>query len=239
MAFVELNLSGHIAVVRLNDPQRRNALGLQMVDELIAAFEAIEAAPGVRAVVVSATPPAFCAGADRALLEGISATPAEAAERLEAIYESFLHVARCPLPTIAAVDGPAVGAGMNLALACDVRLAGPGARFDPRFLQLGLHPGGGHTWMLQRIVSTQTAAATVLFSEVIDAEGALRCGLVFDLVPSDELDERAQTMARRVAQADRELVERIKTTLGEIRSESSLEAAVARELADQVWSFGR
>lgn len=238
MSLVELNLSGHIAVVQLNDPDRRNALSLDMVSELIATFDAIEAAPGVRAIVLSAAPPAFCAGADRALLDGISASPEQAGERLEAIYEGFLHVAKCSLPTIAAVDGPAVGAGMNLALACDIRLAGTNARFDPRFLQLGLHPGGGHTWMLQRVVSSQTAAATLLFGEGIDAPTALRCGLVWDVVASDELDARAETMARLAAQADRELLQRLKTTLGEIRSEPSLDDAVARELIDQVWSFG-
>lgn len=238
MSLVELDLSGHIAVVRLDDPGRRNALSLEMVSELIATFDAIQAAPGVRAVVLAAAPPAFCAGADRALLDGISASPDEAAERLEAIYEGFLHVARCPLPTVAAIDGPAVGAGMNLALACDVRIAGPDASFDPRFVQLGLHPGGGHTWMLQRILSSQAAAATVLFGEVIDAPTALRCGLVWDVVDSDDLEARARAMATRAAQADRELLERVKTTLREIPREKDLDAAVQRELTDQVWSFG-
>ena len=78
---------------------------------------------------------------------------------LRHIYEGFLRIARCTLPTIAAVNGAAVGAGMNLALACDLRLAGRRARFDTRFLQLGIHPGGGHTWMFQRIAGPQAAAA--------------------------------------------------------------------------------
>lgn len=239
MSLVELDFSGHIAVVELNDPDRRNALSLDMVAELIAAFDAIDAAPGVRAVVLAAAPPAFCAGADRTLLDGVSAHPDQAAARLEAIYDGFLAVARCAVPTIAAVDGPAVGAGMNLALACDVRLAGPRARFDPRFVQLGLHPGGGHTWMLQRIVSSQTAAAAVLFGEPIDADTALRCGLVWDVVASEDLVAAAREMARTAATADRELLQRIKTTLTEIRSLDTLGAAVRRELEDQVWSFDR
>ena len=98
--------------------------------------------------------------------------------------------ARSPLPTIAAVNGAAVGAGMNLALACDVRLAGRSARFDTRFLQLGLHPGGGHTWMLQRIAGPQAAAAVVLFGEVLDGEEAERCGLVWRCVDDDALRDR-------------------------------------------------
>src|ERR1043166_866952 len=72
-----------------------------------------------------------------------------------AIYEGFLRIARSPLPTLAAVNGAAVGAGMNLALGCDVRLASTRARFDTRFLQIGLHPGGGHTWMQVRTVGQQ------------------------------------------------------------------------------------
>ncbi len=239
MSLVELDLTGHVAMVQLNDPAKRNALTEAMVTELIATFGAIEAAAGVRAVVLSAAGPAFCAGADRNLLAGTATDPADASARLEAIYEGFLCVARCPLPTIAAVNGPAVGAGMNLALACDVRLAGPDASFDPRFVQLGLHPGGGHTWLLQRIASPQSAAAAVLFGETLDAQAAWRSGVVFAVVPEDQLLGRARAMADRAAEADRELLSRVKTTLAEIPSQGSLDGAVQRELVDQVWSITR
>ena len=88
---------------------------------------------------------------------------------------------RSPLPTVAAVNGPAVGAGMNLALACDVRIAGASARFDTRFLRIGLHPGGGHAWMLDRAVGPQAAAAMVLFGARLDgaraAGGRARVGV--------------------------------------------------------------
>jgi enoyl-CoA hydratase len=86
-------------------------------------------------------------------------------------------VARCTLPTIAAVGGAAVGAGLNLALAADVRLAGPRAKFIPRFLELGLHPGGGMTWMLQRAVGVQLARAMTLFGQPLDAASAEQAGL--------------------------------------------------------------
>ena len=87
------------------------------------------------------------------------------------IYEGFLRIARSPLPTLAAVNGAAVGAGMNLALGCDVRMAAARARFDTRFLQIGLHPGGGHTWMQRRIVGPQAAMAAVVFGQVLDGAG--------------------------------------------------------------------
>src|SRR5205823_197881 len=106
---------------------------------------------------------------------------------LRSVYEGFLRVARSPLPTVAAVNGAAVGAGMNLALCCDVRIAGRSARFDTRFLKLGLHPGGGHTWMLQRAIGPQGAAAMVLFGDVLNGEAAEKCGLVWRCVDDDAL----------------------------------------------------
>lgn len=238
MSLVELDLSGHVAVVQLNDPARRNALSRDMVAELIATFDAIQAAKGVRAVVLCAQGPAFCAGADRALLANAT-DPADARAVLASIYEGFLRVARCEVPTIAAVDGPAVGAGMNLALACDLRIAGPDAVFDPRFVQLGLHPGGGHTWLLQRLVSTQSAAAAVLFGQALDAKAAWRSGLIFEIVASEELTERARALAGAAAKGDRELLERVKATMADTRELGSLDEAVAREFDDQIWSITR
>ncbi|HEX8581868.1 MAG TPA: enoyl-CoA hydratase-related protein, partial [Acidimicrobiales bacterium] len=135
-----------VAVVVLDDPGRRNALTQAMVDGIVTAFDRLEVDGGIGAVIVTGAPPAFCAGADLGDLAGGTR------QGLLAIYEGFLRVARSPLATVAAVNGAAVGAGMNLALACDVRLAGRSARFDTRFLDLGLHPGGGHTWLLRRAV---------------------------------------------------------------------------------------
>src|SRR4029077_8614069 len=119
----------------------------------------VEADEGIGAVVVTGTPPAFCAGANLGNL-GSTGGPG-----LRSIYEGFLRVARSPLPTIAAVNGAAVGAGVNLALVCDVRVAAKRAKFITRFMDLGLHPGGGHTWMLERAVDHQAATAMVLLGE--------------------------------------------------------------------------
>lgn len=239
MSLVELSLSGHFAVVELNDPDRRNALTREMVAELAATFDAIEKASGVRSVVLCAQGSAFCAGADRSVLREASQSPQAADTALREIYEGFLRVARCPLPTIAAVNGPAVGAGLNLALACDVRLASPDAQFDPRFVQLGLHPGGGHTWMMQRLLSYQVTSAMVLFGEVLDAHDAHRLGLVYEVVDSDNLVARAKEFAGRAAQADRELITRVKATLWATAQLTTIGDAVEREMSDQVWSITR
>lgn len=219
-----------VGLVTLDAPARRNAFDLDMCQEVIAAVDALEADPSVGALVVTGAGSAFCAGAD------LSHLGASQREGLLAVYEGFLRFARSPLPTIAAVNGPAVGAGMNLALACDVRLAGHSARFDTRFLQLGIHPGGGHTWMMRNIVGPQATAATVLFGEVLGGPEAERTGLVWRCVPDDDLVPLALDMAASAARAPRELVQRVKATIGDMASIAEHAHAVERELGDQVWS---
>ena len=116
----------------------------------------------------------------------------------------FMAVGRCTLPTVAAVNGAAVGAGLNLALAADVRIAGPHALFDPRFQKLGIHPGGGATWMLQRAVGPQVARAALLFGMRFDAESAVRHGLA--LAVADDPVAAALELAAGPAAAPREVV---------------------------------
>ena len=174
MEHVRVDEADGVAIVTLVDVKRRNAMTAAMVSEIVETFDALEADESIGAVVITGEPPAFCSGADVSQPRRARRRGADDGERgtVVSIYEGFLRVLRSPLPTVAAVNGPAVGAGMNLALACDVRLAGASARFDARFLQIGLHPGGGHTWMLDRAVGPQAAAAIVLFGEPID--GAAR-----------------------------------------------------------------
>jgi enoyl-CoA hydratase len=234
---VRVDVSDRVAVVTLDDPDRRNALDLGLCGEIVAAFDDLEARDDVGAVVVTGAPPAFCAGADLSHLGASGAGDAEARDGLLAVYEGFLRVGRCPLPTIAAVNGAAVGAGMNLALVCDLRLAGRRARFDTRFLQLGLHPGGGHTWMFRRITGPQAAFAAVVFGEVLDGEAAERAGLVWRCVDDEALLPTAIELAGRAAAGPPELVARMKATLHDMADVDDHVAAIERELVDQVWSI--
>jgi enoyl-CoA hydratase len=230
MAGLRVVRNGGVAIVTLDEAERRNALTLPLVEQIVATFDALEADPGVGAVVVTGAPPAFCAGADLGNLG------AAREEGLRAIYEGFLRIGRSPLPTIAAVNGAAVGAGMNLALCCDVRLAARSAKFDTRFLQLGLHPGGGHTWMLYWSVGPQAAAAMVLFGDVLDGEAAERCGLAWRCVDDHDLLNSAITLAQRAADAPRELVARTKQTLAAVSAVGEHADAVDLELEAQLWS---
>jgi enoyl-CoA hydratase len=219
-----------VGTLTLNNPEGRNTLTAPMVDEIVSAMDAFETDQSVGAVVVTGAGPAFCAGADLGNLGEASG------DGLGRIYEGFLRIARSQLPTLAAVNGAAVGAGMNLALGCDVRLAARRARFDTRFLQLGLHPGGGHTWMLRRIVGPQTTMATVVFGQTLDGAEAERVGLVHRCVADEELLDAAQAMAAVAAGVPRELVISAKRTIQDMAAVPDHDAAVQRELDPQLWS---
>jgi enoyl-CoA hydratase len=202
---VRTDITDRVAVLTLSNPERRNALNIELSAKLADAVRAAAADDGVGAIVITGDGPAFCAGGD--LSELASADPAT----LHTVYAGFLAVADCPLPTIAAVNGAAVGAGLNLALACDLRLAGPRARFDARFLPLGLHPGGGYTWMVQRALGPQSAAALTLFGEVVDAAEAERIGLVHRV--ADDVVAASVQLAANAAAAPPDLVRTTKATL--------------------------
>lgn len=214
-----------------NRPQRRNALDHATVGELVATIDTLERDPEVRAVVITGAGPTFCAGADLGLLSGADETD------LRAIYRGFLRVARSPLPTIAAVNGQAVGAGLNLALACDLRLAARSAQFDARFLQLGVHPGGGHTWLLRHAVGPATANAMVLFGDVLDGQESARVGLAYRCVPDSNLLAEATRLAGSLRSVPPELVARTKATLTAMAKVTTHAEAVEHELQHQVWSI--
>lgn len=230
MTLVITEVTDGIGTLTLNAPDTRNTMTLPMVDEIVAAMDAFEADEACSAVIVTGAGSAFCAGADLGNLQTATA------ESLGQIYEGFLRISRSSLPTIAAVNGAAVGAGMNLALGCDVRIAARRAKFDTRFLQIGLHPGGGHTWMQRRIVGPQTAMATVVFSEVLNGVEAERLGLAHRCVEDAELMSAARALASGAASAPRELVMITKRTIAEMADVDTHAAAVAKELDPQVWT---
>jgi len=227
---VTTTMNQRVALVTLSNPTRRNAISVPMRDELVFAFDQLERDIEVGAVVITGAGSAFCAGAD------LGALADAGAHEFGRIYDAFVRVARSPLPTVAAVNGPAVGAGLNLALACDIRIAGRSARFVARFLELGLHPGGGNTWMLQRAVGDQLARAMIVFREELDGESAARGGLALRCVDDDLLLTEAQILAAHAAAAPRELVRRIKDTFRLVAEIDDFDEAVALELEAQVWS---
>jgi enoyl-CoA hydratase len=202
-----------VRVLTLNDPDRRNALSPAFQDELGAAVDAVAADAGARVLVVGGNGPAFSAGADLPAVFGeLRREVAEVRAELRAIYDSFLRVRRLEIPTIAAVHGAAVGAGVNLAMSCDIRIAGVRARFGITFTKLGLHPGGGCTYFLTQALGRQRALSLIMDGGVVDADEALRLGLVRDVV-DDPLATALET-AERWAAVDPSLSRDIKRAVG-------------------------
>ena len=230
-ALVLVDIHEGVARLTLNNPDARNSLTAPMVDAIVEAMDTIEADESVGAVIVTGAGSAFCAGADLGNLRHATR------ESLTNVYEGFLRIARSPLPTIAAVNGPAVGAGTNMALGCDVRIAATRARFDTRFMQIGLHPGGGHTWLQRRIVGPQATMAAVVFSQVIDGPESERIGLSYKCVPDAELLDVAHEFALGAANAPRQLVILTKQTIKDMAEIDTHDEAVTRELEPQLWTM--
>ncbi|WP_035855662.1 enoyl-CoA hydratase-related protein [Cryptosporangium arvum] len=231
MPTVRTSLIRGVGRLTLADPAHRNALSRRLSDELAAGVRAL-LAEGARVLVLDAEPPVFCAGGS---LDGL----ADRTSPLAASYAGFTALADAPVPTIAAVEGPAIGAGVNLPLACDVVLAGESARFDPRFLDVGIHPGGGHLWRLSRRIGEQGAAALVLCGDVLTGPEAVAHGLAWRCVPDAALPTLADTFAERVAGRSPELVRLTKATLRASRGLRDPADAAAVELAAQEWSVAQ
>jgi enoyl-CoA hydratase len=239
---VKLELRDGIAILTLAAPGRRNALTVAMAHELIEACEVVDADDMVGAVIVAGEGAYFCAGGDRDTLAAAGRDPAEPAAfaGLSAVYRSFARVGELEPPTIAAVRGGAVGAGLNLALATDLRIVAEDAVLLSGFLPIGLHPGGGHTALLGRLGPRETAAALTLFGErVTGAELAAR-GLAWRAVPDPDVEPAAIELAR-VPAADPELARRTARSLRSALGPPALPWAAALELerGAQMWSMRR
>ena len=198
---VAVTISDGIAMVQVDDPAHRNAISYELSKQLAAAVGAIRADERVGALILTATPPVFSAGGS---IDDLESPPGP----LAAVYAGFEALAACAFPTIAIVAGPAIGAGVNLALACDVILGFPAAVFDCRFLDIGIHPGGGHLWQLRHRVGRQGAAALVLLGDTLTGREAEARGLVWRCVEDDELLPLALRLARRAARRPAPVVQR-------------------------------
>jgi enoyl-CoA hydratase len=239
---VLLDVDGGVAVVTLNAPQRRNALTPAMATELIATFDEVDARNDIGALVVRAVGKSFCAGGDVQTLTDAGRDPAapDAYAGMGAIYDSFYRLGQVKAPTIAAVRGSAVGAGMNMLLAADLRIVARDARLICGFLKRGLHPGGGHFVILSRLVGREAAAAMALFGEEVDGERAVQLGLAWETVDDAAVEDRAFELAARVAR-DPALA---RVAVGNFRKETgpphvSWEVATQFERPAQMWSMRR
>ncbi len=198
-----------VATITLNRPERMNAFTNTMIREWSQALEDARTDPGVRAVIVTGAGRGFCAGADlRGGDIGLAARkgdgPPSAADRRnwlrDGVHNVPRQVALLDKPYIAAVNGPAVGAGMDMASMADIRIAAEEARFAMSYVKVGLVPGDGGCYYLPRIVGLAKALELIWTGDFIDAQEALRIGYVSKVVPADELMPATRELAQRIAQ---------------------------------------
>jgi len=231
--------AGGVVTLRMNRPEKLNALNVELGRALVHAVLHAGQDPSVRAVVITGAGRAFCAGGDLDFLRDARVRHAdrELQGLLVAGKELCLAMASMPKPVIAAVNGPAAGGGMNLALAADMRIASDQARFCESFAQVGLYPDFGGTFFLPRIVGAVRAAELFYTAEMLSAEDALRMGIVGHVYPAAQFEEETRKFAERLAAGAPVAFRDVKHTIFDA-NRKALEETLNEEIRLQIHCFG-
>lgn len=191
-----------VVLLTLDNPDRRNVMSDEMTRSWTSAIDALATDRSVRVVVVTGAGTAFCSGGNTGWIASEpDASPVQLRHRMIAFYRAWLSIRRLDVPTIAAVNGHAVGAGLCLALACDIRYAAPGAKLSVPFVKLGMHAGMGATYSLPDVVGEAAARDLLLTGRTVEADEALRIGLVSRVIEGDFLGEVLATASEVAATA--------------------------------------
>lgn len=232
------SLAEGVLTLRLNRPDRLNALNPELGQALAEAVERAAANPAVRAVILTGAGRAFCAGGDLAVIRSLR--DAGRGSDLEPLLRSgarlILALRTMEKPVVAAVNGPAAGAGMNVALGCDYRIAAEQSMFGQNFAKVGLFPDFGGTWLLPRLAGESRAAWMLYTGEMISAQDALRIGVVDRVVPQERVLPEAETLAAQLAAGPPLVTRAVKRAVfGAERA--SLERALEAEVEQQMRCF--
>ncbi|SDY74187.1 2-(1,2-epoxy-1,2-dihydrophenyl)acetyl-CoA isomerase [Amycolatopsis xylanica] len=223
-----------VRTLTLNRPKAYNSMTVELKELLLAALREAADDPEVRAVVLTGAGKAFCAGQD--LKEHVGLLQAGDPAPLHTVKEHYNPIVKTivgmPKPVIAAINGPAAGAGAAFAYASDLRIAATSANFLMAFANVGLGPDSGASWTLQRLIGLGRAAELMLLARTVDSAEALTLGLVGEVVPDEELAARAQAVAARLAAGPTVAYAKIKSVLA-TAAESTLEEALEAEDAAQ------
>ena len=228
---VKLSMSGAVAIVEICRPPH-NFFDTKLIAQLGETFEALDRDPQCRAVVLAAEGKSFCAGANFSSPEN-QATLAKGTTEKH-LYKQAIRLFRIRKPVVAAVQGPAVGGGLGLALVADFRVSCAEARFSANFCKLGFHPGFGLTTTLPRVVGAQMAALLFYTARRIDGEEAKRIGLVDVLVPQSEVRSAALALATEIAESAPLAVMSTRETMRRGLVDA-IDASTERELVEQTW----
>lgn len=240
--FLDYQQNDGVVVITMNRPDQRNALtDYSQFEEFVSLCQRMHDDRSVRAVILTGRGPAFCAGGNIKAMRERSGMFAGSPAQLRDNYRNGIQ--RIPLalynleiPTIAAVNGPAVGAGCDLACMCDIRIAAESATFAESFVKLGIIPGDGGAWLLQRVVGASKACEMTFTGDTIDAKEALACGLVSRVVPADKLLQEAHAIAARIASNPSSVLRMSKKLIREAqhtRLETTLEMSAALQSVAQ------
>lgn len=238
---IRLDKANGVATLTIDATEVKNALTPAMGYEMAALCDEIDADATIGAAVIRGEAGTFCSGADRRGWDpSADQSSDEVYKQFGAIYQCFRRVGALTVPTVAAVRGAAVGAGMNLMLAADLRIISEDARLLAGFMQIGLHPGGGFFTLLGRVGGREATAAMGLFSEPLDGRAAERLGLAWQALPDHEVESRAHEVAARAArdpELAREATRSLRTELS--APGMSWDAALHFERGTQMWSQRR
>ncbi|MEK6279836.1 MAG: enoyl-CoA hydratase-related protein [Acidobacteriota bacterium] len=248
---IQLEMRGAVAVLTLNRPEALNALNTQVGQEFQSAITEVREG-GVRAVVVTGAGRAFCAGGDLREMQRIAEREGKVEsffdEPLRMLNECILLIRRTPLPFIAAVNGSASGGGCNLALACDLVVAGQSAKFNQAFIKIGLVPDCGGSFILPRLVGWKLATEMMMTGDVVTASRAFELGMINAVFPDEQLMAQAMAMAERLAQAPTVALGKIKELLAasatneygeqlELERKTQIEAGKTKDFKEGVAAF--
>lgn len=204
--FLDVARMGHVAVFTMSRPEERNAISdVEACRQIVSVCEEVNADMDVSVVVLTGLDPAFSAGGNLKRMrdrQGFAPKETPVATRIsyrETIQRITLALYNLDMPTIAAVNGPAIGAGLDLALMCDIRIASDKALFAESFVKIGIIPGDGGAWLLPRVVGMSKAAELSFTGDTIKPDEALRIGLVSQVVPHETLMEATMSLADRIA----------------------------------------
>ena len=212
-------MAGGVLAITMDDPPTRNAIGDEMAEEITRQLVRLESDPDLRALVLTGRDPAFCSGANVRRMDERSRKPSEepsvpselspwdlldqrwkdGAGQVEGVRAVALRLHNLEKPSIAAVNGPAMGLGMGIALSCDIRFASDQARFSETFIRRGLIPADGSCWQLPRMIGLGNTLMLQYTGDVVDAQEALRLGLASKVTPHDDLMETTMELAQRLA----------------------------------------
>lgn len=246
MADIEYSVNDGVGTLRLNRPDKKNSFTMEMIRTWASVYRDAQVDDSVRALVITGSGDSFCAGADLGNLDATNDSPLDRKNILtEEVHSVTRAIQDLDKPVIAAVNGVAVGAGMDMALMTDIRFAARSARFSEGYIRLGIVPGNGACYYLPRLVGTAKALELLLTGDMVSAEEAERIGIVNKVCDDADLDEEAHALARRLADGPpvairmikRAVYQSVRTDLRTALDLVSSHMAVAQSTGDAAEAF--